>query len=232
MPDTLPHQPDLIGSDGAVVANGISRTLGAEPERAVPPPIARRLAILVIVAILPVLAFSALMIARYAHEQHTQYQQQLMATVHATTFAVDAELSRIIAILTTLSNARELKDRDWPAFHDRAKAAVNVPSAWIVVYDLSARQLLSTLVSYGTDLPKSGNPEGIQRVVKTRQPYISDLFTGAISKQPVIAVYLPVMENDAVVNVVAFSLPVIVISRILQTQMRLSRRGRRRIRSQ
>ena len=49
---------------------------------------------LVLVTILPVLAFSAFMIVRYAQVQRIQYQQQLQATAHATSLAIDAELSR------------------------------------------------------------------------------------------------------------------------------------------
>ena len=94
-----------------------------------------------------------------------------------------------------------------------------MPDAWIVVYDPSARQVLSTFVPYDTDLPRSGNPDAIYRVAETRQPYISDLFVGRISKEMTTAIYIPVMADGLVVNVIAFSLPAIIFSRILQHQM-------------
>ena len=142
-----------------------------------------------------------------------------MATTRATSLAIDTAISRQFAILTTLRSSLALKNRDWSAFYDLAKAAVDVPDAWIVVYDPSARQVLSTFVPYDTDLPRSGNPDAIYRVAETRQPYISDLFVGRISKEMTTAIYIPVMADGLVVNVIAFSLPAIIFSRILQHQM-------------
>ena len=90
MPDTQPHQPDPIRGDRAVaddtiaVAGGNSaartriQTIGSEGERtasgAEPPTIILRLTILVIVTILPSLAFSTFIIMRYAHDQRIQYR--------------------------------------------------------------------------------------------------------------------------------------------------------------
>ena len=103
--------------------------------------------------------------------------------------------------------ARELKDRDWRAFHDLAKAAVDEPSAGIVVYDPSARPMLSTFVAYGTDLPKSGNPEAIHGLWRPGSPMSPICSSAQESTKSIVAAYLPVIENDAVVIVVGFSLP-------------------------
>ena len=64
MPDTLPYQPDLSGGDRAVVDHTVADFVSKStaPGGDAFPPTARRLAILVIVATLPVLAFSAFMI--------------------------------------------------------------------------------------------------------------------------------------------------------------------------
>ena len=122
------------------------------------PTITRRMALLVLVTILPALAFSGFMIVRYAQVQRAQYVQQLRATVRAISLAIDTDILRHFAILVTLENSRELKGRDWRAFYDLAKAAIDEPNAWIVVFDPSAQQVLSTFAPYGTVLPRSGNP--------------------------------------------------------------------------
>ena len=185
------------------------------------PTITRRMALLVLVTILPALAFSGFMIVRYAQVQRAQYVQQLRATVRAISLAIDTDILRHFAILVTLENSRELKGRDWRAFYDLAKAAIDEPNAWIVVFDPSAQQVLSTFAPYGTVLPRSGNPYAIHRVVETMQPYVSDLFVGALSKLKTVAIYIPIIENDAVVNVIAFSFPAVIISRILHSQMQV-----------
>src|SRR6516162_2005576 len=67
-----------------------------------------RLTLLVLVAVLPLLAFAAFMIVRYAEVDRARYEQQLQSTTHATSNAIDAELFREFAILATLSKSRSL----------------------------------------------------------------------------------------------------------------------------
>ena len=65
--------------------------------------------------------------------------------------------------------------------------------------DRDGRQILNTLVPYGTPLPMSGAPQDLSRVFETRAPVLSRLFTGGVSKQPTIALGVPVVRGDAVV---------------------------------
>ena len=173
MPDTLLHQPDLIGGNRVVVDDmvadsigrspaptRISQTLGAGPGRAAPPPIARRLTILVIVAILPLLAFAAFMIANDSQAQRAAYREQLQATSRAASFAIDAEIARQEGILKGLSAAPELKNHDWRAFHDLAKAAIaDEPGERVNLIEPSGMFVMSTLAPFGTDLGPSGAPD-------------------------------------------------------------------------
>jgi signal transduction histidine kinase len=159
---------------------------------------------------------------RFAQVLHPQYEQQLQATARATSLAIDAGISRQFAILTTLSHARELKHRDWPAFYDLAKdGAADQPNARIASYDPSGQTILSTFVPYGTVLPMSGSPDSIRKVVETGQPYVSDLYVGVASKQLVVGFYMPVIENGAVVNILSLVLPPGFVSQILHSQMEL-----------
>ena len=77
----------------ATARTRISQTLGPKRKRAAggaaPPSIVRRLTILVIVTILPVLAFSAFMIVNYSQDTARHYMQQFQATARATSLAID-----------------------------------------------------------------------------------------------------------------------------------------------
>jgi len=184
------------------------------------PTVTSRLTLLVVVAILPLLAFAAFMIVRYAEIGYARYGQQLQSTTHATSTAIDAELSREFAILGTLSKSRSLVDQEWSAFYDLAKASIeNQPDARIVLYDPSGQSIVSTLVPYGTPLPKSGDPSAVQRVVQTGQPYVSNLFVGALSKQMGVAIYLPVIKDAAVTDVLGMVLPTSFVARVLHAQL-------------
>ena len=189
------------------------------------PTVTSRLTLLVVVAILPLLAFAAFMIVRYAEVGFARYGQQLQSTTHATSNAIDAELSREFAILGTLSKSRSLVNQEWSAFYDLAKASIeNQPDVRIVLYDLSGQSIVSTLVPYGTPLPKSGDPSALQSVVETGRPYVSNLFVGAISKQMGVAIYLPVIKDDAVTDVLGMVLPTSFVARVLHAQL-LPERG-------
>ncbi len=195
----------------------------AATETANLPTISLWLALLVFVTILPVLAFSGFMIVNYAQAQRALYEQQMRATAHVISLAVDAELSRRLAILMTLRNSRELKDRDWRAFYDLATAAIaDQPNSWINLYEPEGQFVFSTLTPYGTALPQSADLEIIRRVVETRQPYVSDLLAGAFTGQPSVKVYVPVIENGAVHHVLNLAAPPYFISRILQNHVQIS----------
>ena len=181
-----------------------------------PPTIIRRLAILVIAAMLPLLAFAIAMILHYAQDQRTDQAQQLLATTRAVSAAIDAEIARQQAILTTLRASWAFRSHDWRLFHDVAKAAIaNEPDARIAVCDPSGQIVLSTFAPFGTDLPHIGAPEDVRRVVDTGQPFVSDLFVGALSKTYVVSVYLPVIENGTVAYVLVLASPTDRISGLL-----------------
>ena len=186
-----------------------------------PPPIVRRLAFLVLATLLPVLAFAAFMIVYNARDDRIQYEHQLQETTRVTMLAIDTALSNQITILATLSHTGELRSRNWHAFYNLAKSAIaDQPDARMGVYDPSGHIILSTFVPFGTDLNMSGSPDAVRNVVTTKQPYITDLFVGAASKEFVIAVYVPVIENGVVVNVLSIAVPPGFVSNILRSQVR------------
>ena len=194
--------------------------IAAETDTAKLPTATGRLTFLVLAAVLPVLAFAAFMIVHNAQVQRIQYEDQLQDTARATMLAIDAEVSHEMAILTTLTHTGELRDRNWRAFYDLAKSAIaDQPDARIGLYDPSGHVLLSTFVPFGTDLPKSGSPEAISKVMTTRQPYVTDLYVGAASKEFVVAVHVPVIENGSVVNILSLAVPPKFVSRILHGQL-------------
>ena len=185
-----------------------------------PQTIVRRLAILVGVTILPVLAFAAFMIVRDALQEHGRYLQQLQATTRAAAQTVDVEVRRLQAIVETLSESPKLRerDRDLRGFYGFAKAAVSgYPGTRIVLYDPSG------YIVFATNLPfeaqsLSAISTTVQRVAETRQTAISDLFTSSATRSLSLAVLVPVTENDAVSFVLGVVFPPGSISQIFRSQ--------------
>jgi PAS domain S-box-containing protein len=184
-----------------------------------PPTVARLLAMLMLMAILPMLAFAAFLVLRDSQTQRELYLRQLQATARAISSAVDNEAGRQFAILVSLRGTQFLKSHDWAAFYDAAKEAVaDEPGARVAVIEPSGAIVLSTLVPYGTTLPKSAALEFLRRVVETKQPYVSDLFVGAVSKAYALYFYVPLIENGTVAYVLALGLPPDSFSRLLSAK--------------
>jgi signal transduction histidine kinase len=231
MPDTLPYPAELIGGDrivaddtvagstGTLTSTRISQTPGSEQKRAALP-IAWRLAILVMLAILPVLSFAAFMIANYSQAQRAAYTQQLQATSRAASLAIDAEIARQAGILKGLLGSSAFRNGDWRAFHELAKAAiVDEPDERVSLFDPSGIFVMSTPVPFGTDLGRAGGLDAIRTVVDTRQPFVSNLFVGAVNKTHTVSVYVPAIENGSVTHVLSIAVAPARILRILRSSI-------------
>jgi signal transduction histidine kinase len=78
----------------------------------------------------------------------------------------------------------------------------------VVLTDLSGRQLLNTLRPFGAELPEESGARlaQIRRVIETRQPETGDLFVGAATRKPVLAVDVPVMRDGEVIYVLTMGI--------------------------
>ena len=234
MPDTRPPQPDRVDCDRGFINDAVAPlvgrstprthipTLGSTAERAVGgnarPSITWRLTILVIVTIVPVLAFSAFMMVNYAQAQRAIYMQQFLATTRATSLAVDAEMTRLKAILETLRASPEVKNDDWGAFYDFAKTIVaGELDLRVNVFDPSGQMIMTTLAPFGTNLPRTGSPEAIQNALDTKQAFVSDLFISSVTKGYIISVFVPVIENGSVTHILSISAAPTRISTVLRS---------------
>jgi hypothetical protein len=170
------------------------------------PTVAWRLTLLVLIAVLPVLGSSAFMFVRYAQNQRIQFEQKIGAATLAASLAIDGVILHRLGILTTLRNTRELKERDWHAFHELAKASVaGESSVQVTAYDPSGQAIVSTSVPFGASLPKAGSPDVIRQVTETRKLYVSNLHEG-VAKDPVIGIYVPVIETAAVSGILSITM--------------------------
>ncbi|WP_119421205.1 sensor histidine kinase [Desertibaculum subflavum] len=183
-----------------------------------PRTIAWRLVVLVTAAILPVLAFAAFMMARYAEAERAGHQLQTLATARALSVGIDRELATQQTLAVALSGSAALANRDWETFHRRAKTLLgDDPERRVLVIDVAGRQILNTFLPYGSDLPDT-DPRPVREVVKTGAPIVSDLVFGGATRRPVIGLYVPIFEEGRVAQVLAVGLDADRISRILRDQ--------------
>jgi hypothetical protein len=82
---------------------------------------------LVLVSLVPVLIFSAVLLAAFTRHERGAVDQGSRETARALAAAVDHQLDGAIAALSALAVSSQLAHRDWRGFHDEARAVENRP---------------------------------------------------------------------------------------------------------
>ena len=135
-----------------------------------------------IAILVPVLVLAVILLARSANLERQQLEVRLLQVAHTLADDVDRELSNLITALKTLATSPSLQSDNLAAFHGQAVAAVEGWGTGVFLVDPGTlKQVLNTLVPWGTLLPETGDPATVRRVVETRQPQVSDHFVGRVS---------------------------------------------------
>jgi len=150
--------------------------------------------------VLPGVLVSAGTIARSFQHGRAELEHDTVAMARAISQTVDTELSGFRSAMTVLSYSTLLDAEDLSAFHDQASKIVRaINGNTIVLADRTGRQLVNTLKPFGEPLPIRSSRDQLRRVIDTREPVVSDLFIGSVTKRPAIAIDVPVIRNDVVV---------------------------------
>ncbi len=180
-------------------------TAAAAPHRA--RPAARGLrwwfALLVLCCTLPASFLAALYLAYDYHRERERITRDTMVTARALAAAVDRDLAATKSALLALASSPYLADGDLINFHAQALQALSTQTALnIVLIGPQHRQLLNTLVPYGSPLPMERN-SALLKVLDTGKPVVSDLFSGPVAKRSLLAVGVPVQRMGGVAYVLA-----------------------------
>jgi diguanylate cyclase (GGDEF)-like protein len=147
----------------------------------------------------------------------------LVDTARALSQVIDRELIGAEATLRVLSTSSYLKDGDLQNFYWQTREILqDVPSTSLVLCNARGDELITTLMPYGSKLTTHGNASHFGKVINTRQPVISDIFTSEISKLPQVAVELEATEGKPASYVLSMDFLPTHFSEILE-QQRLSR---------
>jgi len=158
------------------------------------------LAFIVAACVVPAALIGAALVGYdYYKRERARIVRDTTATARALGAAVDMELGGVKAALFALSTSPLLAAGDYAGFHAQASAALkNQNFDSVVLLDASGQQLLNTLRPYGAALPATANPAALRDLVETRQPVITDLFTGLTAQRPLVAVWAPVVLEGRV----------------------------------
>jgi PAS domain S-box-containing protein len=157
--------------------------------------------------ILPGLLFAALGILAFGASDGAAQNRAATEIARAARNDLDRQLSGMITTLRALTTSEALEQGDFATFYRQAKRALFTGETNIVLRDEANRQILNTRVPWQTELPKSGEPPPEPDLIARGQPWVSDLFIGAVENAPLYSVNMPVMLADGRKLVLNMSAP-------------------------
>src|SRR2546428_13728736 len=104
------------------------------------------LLILVVAAVLPIVAFSAIMTVVFWREQRHAFEQRYLDRVRAMAIALDRELDGSIRSLQVMSESPYLKSGNLRSFYQHAQRTLAMQTAWanIILADAeTGRQVIN-----------------------------------------------------------------------------------------
>jgi two-component sensor histidine kinase len=126
-------------------------------------------------------------------EGRRRYEAQLLVTTRALALAADGQIDQARSIVEALAVSRSLQTGRFAEFEIQARQVAEDRSGWIVLMDERQRQILNTRAQPGAALPQGGFPEEAWRAMRAGRTVVSNLTTGTLTGQPIIAVDTPVV---------------------------------------
>jgi signal transduction histidine kinase len=180
--------------------------LGIEP--ATPPPqpgaigmrMRTHLVLLVFIALVPVIVFSAGMMFVVALHERQALQTSLKEKAVQLADGVDHELQRTIAKLEVLGQSAALREGDLQAFDGMARRVVQADGRWenLLLLGNGGEQIVNARLPFGSAMPKLNRPDLPVRAIQSLQPVVSDMAQAVVAARPLTAIYVPVVREGTV----------------------------------
>jgi C4-dicarboxylate-specific signal transduction histidine kinase len=155
------------------------------------------LAILVVGCILPLSGMAAFLIFNFYQHEQIRLISNAIQQAHAISAEVDRDIVRTEAALQVLATSSSFVNADFSAFYPQAtKALQSMRADSIVVVDITGQLLLSTSRPFGEALPKLTTAPLLERIQKTGQPGVSDLYIGPLVNRFIYTVTVPIKHNE------------------------------------
>lgn len=154
------------------------------------------LTLIAIATLIPVVVFSAIAVHRLLDAERQSAFKSLQETARLTALIVDRELQSGQAALLVLGTSKSLLENDLRAFYEEAEAADRGLGAWTVLMDEHGKQLINTVLPFGSRLPASDVSGSVSEALRKQTTLISDVFKSPITSNFVTSVSVPVTLDD------------------------------------
>jgi signal transduction histidine kinase/ActR/RegA family two-component response regulator len=176
------------------------------------------LVIVVIGAMLPLVAFTTLVVVRLSAYERTAVERDLAEMATALATDLDRSVGAAISTLEAMAQSPTLDGSDLEAFYAEAQRILPTQAHWraVIVLAPSGQQLLHTMRPLGTPLPVANEPESLRRAVETRQPVLGDLAQGRLDGSWAFPVRVPVVRDGNVKYVLTATLTADALAGVLR----------------
>ena len=177
------------------------------------------LVLLIVVAIIPAVAVSAVALYFFAAQTKTTVETSLVDTARALSLAVERDVRSTVSALHVLAGSADLKRGDLRAFHEHAAPVLRAWPAWdnLVVLDLAGQELVDPSVRFGAPLPKIHAPRLSDSAMRAGFA-VSEVGTGPVTSAATIAVQVPVSIDGEIRYMLAASLRTDALADLLTEQ--------------
>jgi two-component sensor histidine kinase len=184
------------------------------------PSLPMRLALLVAGTALPLIIFAAVIVFENYQQDRTDATRRVLETVRGIRLVLDAEVQRMTGGLQVLALTDALRDGRFETFRPIAAGFLEPygKDSVVLVADRKGRQLFSSVTTDSAGLPPRNNRDIVDKVFATRNPQYSNLFIGAVKKQPIVTVEVPVMRDGQVIYDISFSPPIGIFQSVIEKQ--------------
>jgi signal transduction histidine kinase len=139
-----------------------------------------RLFYLAAAGFLPLAVMSGVGLLALVHQQRTLAERAEIGISRALSTAVDAELSRSLAVLEAIATATILDSGDLARYRELAQRVAETRPQWraVILHDAQGRMVLNTTYPPGAALPQTAERETVDFVLREHRPAIGTLARG------------------------------------------------------
>ena len=187
---------------------------------------------LILLAVVPLLVITGVLVWRQSELQRSVFERSLQQTATALSVAVDRQLNNYRVMLETLAEADTLRRGDMDAFYAQsARVAQRHGAVFVSLFDRDGRQIFNTLRPRGEalptpfrdappadypDRPPVGDVTYLRRVLETGTANNSDLTYGLVAQRLIFVVNVPVIGDGKVAYVLNAAFEPQAMTRLLK----------------
>ena len=155
-------------------------------------PIGHYLVAIALMALVPSFVFAGILMQRNHDAQEAILETLIVATSRSLVQGVEREINANATTLQVLATSPSLHDGDFRGFHDRTVLALEGTGANLFLIDPDLYTSLTTRRPFSTERVLTADPESAQKAFDTNSLVVTDLVLGAVSKDWVYNILMPI----------------------------------------